>query len=178
VSKQAAQQRFAARPWAGFTGWSRPVQLMGRRPSGRGFLSRFTPPARQVITGADGESRALGHPWVGTEHLLLSMLRDPGSPVSRALASFGIDVDAVARGVVEAVGEGEAGAEVERPFTDRAKRVLELALEEALESEAKQVEPEHILLAVLREGEGVAAAVLVDLGVSLDRVREAVRDAG
>lgn len=177
VSKQAAQQRFSARPGAGFTAWLRPVRITGRPPSGRGFLSRFTPAARQVITGAEEESRALRHEWVGTEHLLLSMLRDPGSSVSRALASVGVDVEAVGRGLVETVGEGAGDVAGPRPFTERAKRVLEMALKEGLESEAKQVEPEHILFALLREGQGVAASVLVDLGASLERVQEGLERA-
>lgn len=177
VSKQAAQQRFSARPGAGFTAWSRPVRSTGRPPSGRGFLSRFPPAARQVITGAEEESRALRHEWVGTEHLLLSMLRDPGSSVSRALASVGVDVEAVGRGLVETVGEGAGDVAGPRPFTARAKRVLEMALKEGLKSEAKQVEPEHILFALLREGQGVAASMLVDLGASLERVRDGLERA-
>ena len=93
-------------------------------------------------------------------------------PPSRALASVGVDVEAVARGVVEAVGEGTADAEGRLPFTPRAKRVLEMALKEGLKSEAKQVEPEHVLSAILREGGGLAVSVLVDLGASVERVRE------
>ena len=181
VSKQAAQQRFVTRPMAGLTGLLHGVQLpgrrsSGRRSSGRGFFNRFTAGAREAITRAQAEAQALGHDSVRTEHLVLSLLHDPTARPARALAGLGIDVEELLARVVESTGRGTSASDESRPFAAETKKALELALREGLQSPAKLVAPEHVLLGVLREGEGLGSRVLTGSGADLDIVRRALAE--
>ncbi len=165
------------------------------------MFERFTAAARQVVVGAQKQARLLGHDWIGTEHLLLGLFSDGADvaarvlaglgierdqilegvvetigrsrPDARALATLGIDLDAVRRKAEEAFGPGALGRTRRRgkvtghvPFTPRAKKVLELSLRESLRMKHRWIGPEHILLALLREGQGVAALLLSRQGVT------------
>jgi ATP-dependent Clp protease ATP-binding subunit ClpC len=139
-------------------------------------FERFTDRARRVVVFAQEEARLLNHNYIGTEHLLLGILREEEGVAARALASLEISVEA-ARGEVEKiVGEGKAPTAGHIPFTPRAKKVLELALREALQLGHNYIGTEHILLGLIREGEGVAAQVLQELGAALDQVRGSVME--
>ena len=174
VSKQAAQQRFVTRPIAGLTGFLHTVQLPGRGSSGRGFFSRFTAAAREAVTRAQSEAQALGHESVGTEHLVLSLLQDPAARPARALAGLRIDLEGVRARVVESTGRGTSTSGESGPFAVETKKALELALREGLRSPAKLVAPEHLLLGVLRQGDGLGARVLAGFGADLETVRQAL----
>lgn len=176
VSKQAAQQRFVTRPIAGLTARVRPIRLPGRGDSRRGFFSRFTAPAREAITVAQDEARGLGHDEVRTEHLALSLLADPDGRPARVLATLGVDAAAVRAEIVDRVGPGTHTSEKSPPFAPGTKKALELALREGLQSDTKVVAPEHVLLGVLREREGMGSHVLAALGASLDEVRQALAE--
>jgi ATP-dependent Clp protease ATP-binding subunit ClpC len=138
------------------------------------MFERFTRRARQSVVLAQEEARRLGHDYIGTEHLLLGLLRDPESVAGRALLRLRIRLDIVRSEVDAIVGRGSGAPEGHIPFTPRAKKVLELALREALQLRHNYIGTEHILLGVVREGEGLAAQVLVNRGASLEQVREAV----
>lgn len=155
----------------------RPIRFGEQRASRRGFFSRFTTAAREVITVAQEEARQLGHDLVGTEHLLLALLRDTEARSARALRAVGIEAETVRDRVVEITGRTDDASNDAPPFAPQAKKVLELALREGLRSEKKEVEPEHILLGVLKEGEDVGAEVLRSLGATPDAVRQALREA-
>jgi hypothetical protein len=145
-----------------------------------GMFERFTDAARDVVTRAQEEARRLGHDYIGTEHLLLALLDRDEAEQDVALAALrACDVEraAVRAKVVEVIGEGTATPPGHIPFTPRAKKVLELGLREALQLGHNCVGAEHLLLALLREGEGVACQVLTDLGVELVQLRSWVRDA-
>jgi ATP-dependent Clp protease ATP-binding subunit ClpA len=171
-------------------------------------FERFTDSARDAVVRAQEEARALGHNYLGTEHLLLGVLGAPGEPAveglavtasdvrrdllriigpgrrldARALADIGIDLDEVRRRVDAAFGPGALDAA--RPgcasgmlsFTPRAKKVLELAVREARALGRGEIAPEHIVLGILREGEGVAAQILAPRGVTYAGVRRALAD--
>jgi ATP-dependent Clp protease ATP-binding subunit ClpA len=175
-------------------------------------FERFTEQARRAVVLAQEEARAFGHHYLGTEHLLLGLLREPDGIVARALARFGvtaelvrrdllrivgpgrrldpaalaaigIDLDQVRRRVEDAFGPGALDAPLrpgcrpgQLPFAPRAKKVLELALREAVALGHRHIGAEHILLGILREGEGVAARILVERGVSVAAGRGAVLD--
>jgi prophage maintenance system killer protein len=148
----------------------------GRRRPGRkkGMFQRFTPRARQVVVLSQDEARSLNHNYVGTEHILLGLLREHDGLAARALNVLGISRDAVRQQVLSIIGEGEQPPSGHIPFTPRAKKVLELALREAVNLGHLYIGSEHILLGLIREGEGLACQVLTQLGASLPRVREQV----
>jgi Clp amino terminal domain, pathogenicity island component len=137
-------------------------------------FERFTERARVVVVVAQEEARQLMHDYIGTEHLLLALLRDEEGVAAQALASLGITVDDARRHVVRIVGNGEQSSPDAIPFTPRAKKVLELALREALSLSHNYIGTEHILLGLVREDESVAARILVDFDAGPERVRNAV----
>jgi ATP-dependent Clp protease ATP-binding subunit ClpC len=135
-------------------------------------FERFTDRARRVVVLSQEEARELGHNYIGTEHLLLGVIREGEGVGAQALAALEIDLGEVRSRVVELIGTGhddEAGAHI--PFTPRSKKVLELSLREALQLGHNYIGTEHILLGLLREGHGVAAQVLRQLGVDLNDLR-------
>src|SRR5215469_16642156 len=138
------------------------------------MFERFTDRARRVVVLAQEEARELGHNYIGTEHILLGLLREEEGVAARALAAMGIGLDVVRREVRQIIGPGEGEQASHIPFTPRAKKVLELSLREALTLGHNYIGTEHILLGLVREGEGVAAQVLVKMGADLNRVRQEV----
>ncbi|MDX6628744.1 MAG: ATP-dependent Clp protease ATP-binding subunit ClpC [Gaiellales bacterium] len=138
------------------------------------MFERFTERARQVVVFAQDEARALQHASIGTEHILLGLLREEAGLAARALASFGLTVEAVRAQVVIVVGRGEEPAPSAMPFTPVAKRVLELALREALSLGHNYIGTEHILLGLVREDEGAATRVLLDLDLDAATIRREI----
>jgi ATP-dependent Clp protease ATP-binding subunit ClpC len=138
------------------------------------MFERFTNRARATVVHAQEEARLLRHNYIGTEHILLGLLREGDGIAAKALNALGVSSDAVRRKVTEIIGEGDQSPSGHIPFTPRAKKVLELSLREALQLKHNYIGTEHILLGLIREGEGVAAQVLVQLGADLDRVRQQV----
>ena len=138
------------------------------------MFEQFSDRARQAVVQAQQEARRLDHNYIGTEHLLLGLIREGDGVAAKALESLGISLDAVRQQVEEMIGRGQQTLSGHIPFTPRAKRVLELSLREALQLGHKYIGTEHILLGLIREGEGVAAQVLVRLGCDLNRVRQQV----
>jgi len=138
------------------------------------MFERFTDRSRRIIVLAGEEARMLDHGWIGTEHILLGLIREGDGTGARSLESLGISLDAVRQQVEEFIGPGQQEPSGHIPFTPRAKKVLELSLRESLQFGHNYIGSEHILLGLLREGDGVAAQVLVRLGADLDRVRERV----
>jgi ATP-dependent Clp protease ATP-binding subunit ClpC len=137
-------------------------------------FERFTDRARRVLTLAQEEARQLNHSFIGTEHILLGLIHEGDGVGAQALRSLGISSQVVRDKVQEIVGTAGTVADGSPPFTPRAKKVLELALREALQLNHSYIGTEHILLGLVREGEGVAATVLVSLGADLPRVRQEV----
>jgi ATP-dependent Clp protease ATP-binding subunit ClpC len=137
-------------------------------------FERFTDRARRVLTDAQEEARQLNHPFIGTEHILLGLLREDDGVGAHALRSLGVSFKAVRDQVQEVIGTAGTVPSGSPPFTPRAKKVLELALREALQLNHSYIGTEHILLGLVREGQGVAATVLVSLGADLHRVRQEV----
>jgi hypothetical protein len=138
------------------------------------MLERFTDQARRAVVLAEEEARTLDHNWIGTEHLLLGLIREGDSVAARALESQGISLQPVRQQVEEMIGRGQQVPSEQIPFTPRSKKVLELSLRESLQLGQDHVGTEHILLGLIREGDGVAAQVLVRLGADLNRVRQQV----
>jgi ATP-dependent Clp protease ATP-binding subunit ClpC len=138
------------------------------------MFERFTARARRAVVNAQEEARELNHNYIGTEHLLLGLMREPESVAARALQELTISQDVVRERVIQIVGRGQQAQSGHIPFTPRAKKVLELSLREALQLSHNYIGTEHILLGLIREGEGVAAQVLVKLGGNLAVVREKV----
>jgi Clp amino terminal domain, pathogenicity island component len=138
------------------------------------MFERFTDRARRVVVLAQEEARFLNHNYIGTEHILLGLVHEDRGVAARALAELGISLDAVRAEVKQIVGQGQSAPTGHIPFTPRAKKVLELSLREAIQLRCDYIGTEHILLGVVREGEGVAAQVLVNLGAGLDQVRHQV----
>jgi ATP-dependent Clp protease ATP-binding subunit ClpC len=138
------------------------------------MFERFTDQARRVVVLAQEEARRLNHSQIGTEHLLLGLLREPASVATEVLVSLGVSVEEVRVGVEESIGRGQTAPRGDMLFTPRAKRALELSLREAEQLGHHDVGTEHLLLGLLREGDGVAAQVLVGLGADHGRVRERV----
>jgi ATP-dependent Clp protease ATP-binding subunit ClpC len=139
-------------------------------------FERFTERARLAVVFAQEEARALSHNYIGTEHLLLGLLREEEGLGARALVSLGVSLDGVRDQVARIIGLGEevqTGAG-QIPFTPRAKKVLELSLREALALGHKYIGTEHVLLGLAAEGEGVASRILLDFGATAEGVREAV----
>jgi ATP-dependent Clp protease ATP-binding subunit ClpC len=138
------------------------------------MFERFTDRARRVLVLAQEEARLLNPSFIGTEHILLGLIHEGEGLAAQALASLDISLEAVRTRVNETIGPAGASPTGSPPFTPRAKKVLELSLREALQLGHNYIGTEHILLGLVREGEGVAAQVLVSLGADLSRVREAV----
>ena len=138
------------------------------------MFERFTDRARRVVVLAQEEARMLNHNYIGTEHILLGLIHEGEGVAAKALESLGISLDAVRQQVQEIIGEGQQAPSGHIPFTPRAKKVLELSLREALQLGHNYIGTEHILLGLIREGEGVAAQVLGKLGADLNRVRQQV----
>ena len=138
------------------------------------MFERFTDRARRVVVLAQEEARMLNHDYIGTEHILLGLIHEGEGVAARALESLGISLDAVRQQVEEIIGQGQQAPSGHIPFTPRAKKVLELSLREALQLGHNYIGTEHILLGLIREGDGVAAQVLVKLGADLNRVRQQV----
>jgi ATP-dependent Clp protease ATP-binding subunit ClpC len=137
-------------------------------------FERFTERARQVVVLAQDEARALKHNYIGTEHLLLGLLREREGLAARALESLDVTVDEVRAHVARIVGEGEDVATGQIPFTPRGKKVLELSLREAISLGHEHIGTEHILLGLVREGEGVAMQILSGFGADADTIRDRV----
>jgi ATP-dependent Clp protease ATP-binding subunit ClpC len=138
------------------------------------LFERFTDRARRVVVLAQEEARLLNHNYIGTEHILLGLIHEGEGVAAKALESLGISLEAVRNQVEEIIGQGGSSPSGHIPFTPRAKKVLELSLREALQLGHNYIGTEHILLGLIREGEGVAAQVLVKLGADLSRVRQQV----
>jgi len=138
------------------------------------MFERFTDRARRVVVLAQEEARLLNHNYIGTEHILLGLIHESEGIAARALTALDISLEAVRGEVTEIVGQGQSAPTGHIPFTPRAKKVLELSLREALQFGHNYIGTEHILLGLIREGEGVAAQVLVKLGAGFDRVRQQV----
>ena len=135
------------------------------------MFDRFTDRARRVVVLAQDEARMLKHNYIGTEHLLLGLIHEGEGVAAKALESLGISLDAVRQEVEEIIGRGQDTPSGHIPFTRRAKKVLELSLRESLQLGHDYIGTEHIRLGLIREGNGVAAQVLVKLGADLNRVR-------
>ncbi|OIH84420.1 NDP-hexose 4-ketoreductase [Arthrobacter sp. UCD-GKA] len=138
------------------------------------MFERFTDRARRVVVLAQEEARMLNHNYIGTEHVLLGLIHEGEGVAAKALESLNISLGAVREQVQEIIGQGQQAPSGHIPFTPRAKKVLELSLREALQLGHNYIGTEHILLGLIREGEGVAAQVLVKLGADLSRVRQQV----
>jgi ATP-dependent Clp protease ATP-binding subunit ClpC len=138
------------------------------------MFERFTARARQVVVHAQEEARALGHHYIGTEHILLGLLREEEGVATRALASLGIELDQVRAKIEQIIGRGTEAAAGQIPFTPRAKRALELSLREAIALGHNYIGAEHILLGVARENDGVAARILLELDADAERIRSEV----
>jgi len=140
------------------------------------MFERFTDRARRVIVLAQDEAKLLNNNYIGTEHILLGLIHEGEGVAAQALESVGATLDALREQVEELVGKGQTAPTGHIPFTPRAKRVLELSLREALQMNHSYIGTEHVLLGLIREGEGVAAQVLIKMGLDLSRVRNAVME--
>jgi ATP-dependent Clp protease ATP-binding subunit ClpC len=138
------------------------------------LFERFTDRARRVVVLAQEEARMLDHTYIGTEHILLGLIHEDEGVAAKALESLNISLEAVRQQVEDIIGRGQAAPTGRLPFTPRAKKVLELSLREALQLGHNYIGTEHILLGLIREGEGVGAQVLQKLGANLNRVRQTV----
>ena len=138
------------------------------------MFERFTDRARRVVVLAQEEARMLNHNYIGTEHIVLGLIHEGEGVAAKGLESLGISLEGVRAQVEEIIGQGQQAPSGHIPFTPRAKKVLELSLREALQLGHNYIGTEHILLGLIREGEGVAAQVLVKLGADLNRVRQQV----
>jgi len=138
------------------------------------MFERFTDRARRVVVLAQEEAKMLNHNYIGTEHILLGLIHEGEGVAAKALESLGISLDAVREQVQDIIGQGQQQPTGHIPFTPRAKKVLELSLREALQLGHNYIGTEHILLGLIREGEGVAAQVLIKLGADLNKVRQQV----
>jgi ATP-dependent Clp protease ATP-binding subunit ClpC len=138
------------------------------------MFERFTDRARRVVVLAQEEARMLNHNYIGTEHILLGLIHEGEGVAAKALESLGISLEAVRQQVEEIIGQGQQAPSGHIPFTPRAKKVLELSLRESRQLGHDYIGTEHILLGLIREGDGVAAQVLVKLRADLQRVRQQV----
>ena len=145
-----------------------------RRERGSPMFERFTERARQVVVLAQDEARALKHNYIGTEHILLGLLREEEGLAARVLESLDITVEEVRAQVARIVGQGDEVTTGQIPFTPRAKKVLELALREALSLGHNYIGTEHILLGLVRENEGVAARILLDFDADAEKIRNEI----
>ena len=138
------------------------------------MFEKFTDKARRVVVLAQEEAKLLNHNYIGTEHILLGLIHEGEGVAAKALESLGINLDSVRDQVQEIIGQGQQAPSGHIPFTPRAKKVLELSLREALQLGHSYIGTEHLLLGLIREGEGVAAQVLTRLGADTNRVRQQV----
>ncbi len=138
------------------------------------MFERFTERARQVVVLAQDEARGLKHNYIGTEHLLLGLLREEQGLAARVLESFGVTVEEVRFQVARIVGQGDQLTMGRIPFTPRTKKILELSLRESLSLGNNYIGTEHLLLGLARENEGVAARILVDFGVDAEKIRNEI----
>ena len=139
------------------------------------MFQRFTERARQAVVLAEEEARALNHNYIGTEHVLLGLLREEEGLAARVLVSLGVSLEEVREQVAEIIGQGDEVTLAQQiPFTPRAKKVLELSLREALTLGHRYIGTEHLLLGLARENEGVGARILLDSGVTAEAVRDTV----
>ena len=138
------------------------------------MFERFTERARQVVVLAQDEARALKHNYIGTEHILLGLLREEEGLAARVLEQLDITVEEVRAQVARIVGQGDEVTTGQIPFTPRAKKVLELALREALSLGHNYIGTEHILLGLVRENEGVAARILLDFDADAEKIRNEI----
>jgi ATP-dependent Clp protease ATP-binding subunit ClpC len=138
------------------------------------MFERFTDRARKVVVYAQDEARQLEHSYIGTEHILLGLIREGEGVACKALESLGISLDSVRQHVEDAVGRGQKAPSGHIPFTPQAKRCLELSLRESIHLGHNYIGTEHILLGLISEGEGTAAQVLVELGADQDVTRRTV----
>ncbi len=166
-AKEASMRR-----WRPLVAMSMGMATMRRQP--KGMFQRFTDRARRAVHLAQEEARLLRHNYVGTEHLLLGLLYEGEGVAAKALGSLGISLERVRAQVEEIIGRGQTIPSGHIPFTPRAKKVLELSLREALQLGHSYIGTEHILLGLIREGEGPAAQVLARLGADLNPVRQQV----
>jgi hypothetical protein len=149
--------------------------LLGRSEIPFPSLENFAPNTRQALQLAPDEARRFKHDFIGTEHLLLSLTQVRSGAVANVMHRLGLDPDSIRMEIEKLVGNGTAKADAAKiPFTPRAKRALQLALNEASAFNQKWVRPEHVFLGLLLEGEGVAALVLKKLGVQIEKAREEV----
>jgi ATP-dependent Clp protease ATP-binding subunit ClpC len=139
------------------------------------MFERFTDRARRVVVLSQEEARILNHDYIGTEHLLLGLIREGHGLAAKAMEPLGISLDSVRQQVEETVSRGQQAPSGHIPFTPQAKNVLRLALSESMALDHHYIGTEHILLGLMREGDGVAAQVLAELGADLDQVRQQVR---
>jgi ATP-dependent Clp protease ATP-binding subunit ClpC len=137
-------------------------------------FERFTERAREVVVLAQEEARALKHNYIGTEHLLLGLLREEEGIAARVLATLDVTIEQVRAQVEQIVGRGEEVTGGQIPFTPRAKKVLELSLREALSLGHNYIGTEHVLLGLARENDGVGARILLDLGIDAEKIRDTV----
>ncbi len=143
-------------------GRPQPIRVSGEAPGKGGMFERFTERARQVIVLAERESSELGHDHIGSEHILLGLLREREGLAGRALEALGVTLEQARTGVLRRIAAGERTSSGQTPFTPRAKRMLELALREALALGRDCIGTEHILLGLVREDEGTAKSALLD----------------
>ena len=138
------------------------------------MFERFTDRARRVVVLAQEEARMLNHNYIGTEHILLGLIREGEGVAAAVLQNLNVDLEEIAQRIEETVKKGKAAAATgpDLPYTSRAKKVLELAMAEARELNHSYVGTEHLLLGLLREEKGIAAQVLTDAGVSLEASRD------
>jgi ATP-dependent Clp protease ATP-binding subunit ClpC len=137
-------------------------------------FERFTERARQVVVLAQDEARALKHNYIGTEHILLGLLREEEGLAARVLEGLEITIEEVRGAITQVIGQGDEATMGQIPFTPRAKNVLELSLKEALAMNHNYIGTEHILLGLVREDQGVASRILAQLGAPADSVRNEV----
>ena len=141
------------------------------------MFERFTERARHVVVLAQDEARDLKHNYIGTEHLLLGLLREEKGIGARVLAGFGVTLDGVRGQVARIVGPGDETVTGQIPFTPRAKKVLELSLREAMQLQSGYIGTEHLLLGIARENQGVASRILLDFDADAEKIRSAVVEA-
>src|SRR5213082_4292254 len=137
-------------------------------------FDKFTERARRVLTLAQEEAQRFNHNYIGTEHLLLGLVREGDGVAAKVLNNLGVELSKVRSAVEFIIGRGEKSISGEIGLTPRAKKVIELAVEEARRLNHSYIGTEHLLLGLVREGEGIAAGVLESLGVSLEKVRNQV----
>ena len=157
-------------------GWAGGNRLGFRGPRFRPVFERFTDEARRIVVIAQDESRRLNHDYIGTEHLLLGMIASNDSVAAQVLISLGVDLASVRSQVLEIIGIGQGETPSHIPITPRGKRVFEWSLREAIQLGHHHIGSEHILLGLLREGEGIATQVLTQAGVELEPARARIAE--